>query len=379
MAKKAKKGGKKPEPNGTVDKFKEHDDSNAVDIAVTVHAAQDDVKNGSIDESSKVPVPKRSEEGSKGTSPSQNGSLEQSLNGVDNKGQIDSESYASLQSIVDQQQTEIQALTKKLDSIKLESGSESDTTKELQAKLQQAEQARDESEQQYQNLLGKISNIKSTLGERLKADANELASCREIIEALEAEKRQSESSIEALQREVITASKESDGLSQELSKLRKEYQESIRSWEREKDGLIQDRRKAADEAEKSRSVVQDLEVAILEERALIDNFNTKVSELDEQVVSQANYAERFRQERDSLQSSLNQCQEALKSNAQDYSKKLESLESDNQQIKTKLEETQLNFSEISEKYEQSRAEAAKLGSLESESKRKESTNRQTAS
>merc|ERR1711977_390447 len=57
----------------------------------------------------------------------------------------------------------------------------------IRAELEETESAKDHAETQYQSLLGRINTIKSSLGERLKADKQELAEAKEQIEELESQ------------------------------------------------------------------------------------------------------------------------------------------------------------------------------------------------
>merc|ERR1719487_3163984 len=58
----------------------------------------------------------------------------------------------------------------------------------VKEELEQTQQSREHAETQYRNLLGKVNTIRSQLGERLKADAEELEQARGKIDELESEK-----------------------------------------------------------------------------------------------------------------------------------------------------------------------------------------------
>lgn len=207
----------------------------------------------------------------------------------------------------------------------------------LKEALAASEAAKEEAEEQYQNLVGKISHIKSTLGERLKSDAEELASYRVTVQNLEATNRSLNETIETLQREVITATKDSDKLSTQLSALRSEFQDNLLKWENEKNNLIKEKRLAESQLLEAQASVRDLEIALSDDKSLNEGVNAKIGELEEQVTSQTNYAERFRSERDNLQKALSDMEQTLQQKKLEFSEKLAVLSSEAQNNQEKLD------------------------------------------
>lgn len=63
---------------------------------------------------------------------------------------------------------EVTELRKSLESIKEKHDEEINT---LQTEIEEANEAKDHFESQYKNLLGRVNTIKTSLGDRLKADA----------------------------------------------------------------------------------------------------------------------------------------------------------------------------------------------------------------
>ncbi|VVT58192.1 uncharacterized protein SAPINGB_P006083 [Magnusiomyces paraingens] len=180
----------------------------------------------------------------------------------------------------------IEELTKKL------------TTQQEQhaEELEKVTKARDDYHSQYQSLLDKVGRIKTSLGDKLKRDADDLEQSKAQVVQLEREKKELDNSIENLKRELITSTKEADGLSRDLSHTRRDYQEAITSWEAEKDALVKETRQLKQQLEVAQTMTQDLQSSIQDERLMHNNFQSKVQDLEDQILQQTNYAERFRTE-----------------------------------------------------------------------------------
>lgn len=276
---------------------------------------------------------------------------------------------------LEKKQKQIDSLTAELEKLKLQSQPQGDEelkkeVEQLRERAETAEQEKEDVEQQYEDLLEKISHIKSTLGQRLQVDAAELASYKETVQRMEEEDKRAKETIETLQREVITANRDSDKLSHDLSTLRKEYQEAMNNWEKEKNSLVSDQRKVQADADKYRKISRDLEVAILEERAQSENYDGRLSGLEEQVQVQTGYAEQYRQERDEYKSKLEDSQKAFEDQALEFSKKLTELEKTNQDVRDKLQATETSKEELGTKMAELEKEVQRLTPLEAEVKEK---------
>jgi chromosome segregation ATPase len=236
----------------------------------------------------------------------------------------------------------------------------------LKEALAASEAAKEEAEEQYQSLVGKLSHIKSTLGERLKSDSEELASYRVTVRNLEATNKSLEETIETLQREVITATKDGDKLSIELSSLRSEFQDSLLKWEKEKNNLIKDQRRTEHELSEARSSVRDLEIALSDGKSLNEGVHSKISELQDQVSSQTDYAERFRSERDSLKLALSKLEENLQSKQLEFSEKLAVLYSEAHDCQERLDSKEKELRTHIAKVEELTGSSEKVPQLEKE-------------
>lgn len=303
---------------------------------------------------------------------------EESVDAILNEKNISTERTnddKNLNALVESQREEIDKLKAQLSQLSIQNsnGSKKQSSKEdengnddisaLREQLEQAEQAREEAEQDYENLREKVSHIKSTLGERLKTDAAELADVKE-------QNVQLQGTIDTLQKEVITANKDTDKLSHELSGVRQQYQQSLDEWDKEKEKLTGQKQKAHEEAEKYKSMYTDLEVAILEERAQKENFNSKLSELQEQVATQTGYAEEFRKERDQVRSQLKEAEENVNSKSTEYDNKLAELQSQNASMSDKVSSLESELEQKTTELDEARKELERLAPMEKETKEK---------
>jgi chromosome segregation ATPase len=241
---------------------------------------------------------------------------------------------------------------------------------QLNDELEKAVIEKEQSEQQYQNLVEKISHIKATLGARLKSDSAEIESLKQQVDALQRERLSLSSSIETLQKEVISASKESDHLSHELSQVRGQFQDKMKQWARERDTLLDDKKKALDKYEQSSVLVRDLDVAIGEERALKDNTNIRIASLEDQVSTQTNYAERFRTESSELRALLKKTQQELNTRSAEFKQKVSASDSEAQVLTDQLTRAVQELSSTKDKLADLELGQQRMPHLEEEVKEK---------
>ncbi|KAK9464636.1 hypothetical protein V1512DRAFT_212807 [Lipomyces arxii] len=157
---------------------------------------------------------------------------------------------------------------------------------ELVRKLAEAEKERHSFENQYKNLLGKVSTIRNTLGERLKSDTEEITRQKTSIEYLEQKCRNLTDTVTSLQQEVITASDESDKLSKELASLRQSSMASQDSWQRERSALLAKEKELQSKLSDAERSLDDWNVIANEEKTMRVTMSERVAELEEQVTSQ---------------------------------------------------------------------------------------------
>lgn len=181
----------------------------------------------------------------------------------------------------------------------------------LKAQLKEVQAGKDQAETQYRNLLGKVNTIKAQLGERLKADAEELSQAKSHIEELEEQNRGLKESNESLQKELSRQSDENEEQAKEISSLRSRITFSQQNWAKERDDLIQREAYAREEFEAVKQAMQDWELLAIEERSVREGLGEKVGELEEQTVQLREAYDRAAADRDSQSSTVDALQRAL--------------------------------------------------------------------
>lgn len=181
----------------------------------------------------------------------------------------------------------------------------------IRAELEESETAKEHAETQYQSLLGRINTIKSSLGERLKADKQELAEAKEQIEELESRNETLQSDVTRLEREIKRFEQEAQESSKELSSLRNRHNLSQQNWVSEREDFVQQIRQLRDEAEAAKEAMGDWEVLAMEERSIREGLAERIKDLEEQYSIQKDAYEEAVSERDSQSSTLAGLQRAL--------------------------------------------------------------------
>jgi chromosome segregation ATPase len=198
--------------------------------------------------------------------------------------------------------------TEEITTIKEQHSEELSTIKK---ELEESESAKDHAETQYQNLLGRVNTIKSSLGERLKADRAELQEAKEQIEELESQTETLQQRIKGLEGDVKRLEEESRESSKELSSLRNRHNLSQQNWVHEREDLIQQTRQLKEEAEAAKEAMGDWEVLAMEERSMREGGTEKMRDLEEQFSAQKEAYEAAVSERDSQSQALEGLQRAL--------------------------------------------------------------------
>ncbi|KEF55900.1 uncharacterized protein A1O9_07480 [Exophiala aquamarina CBS 119918] len=188
----------------------------------------------------------------------------------------------------------------------------------VQAELADTQDAKDTAEEQYQSLLGKVNTIRSQLGERLKADAEELAKSRTHIEELEEQKSDLVEKYTSRSKEVEELSCRNKELeikaaeqSKELSSLRNRMTLAQQNWTKEKDELIEQEAYLRDEFENAKQAMHDWEILAMEERTLRRDLSDRHTDLEEQVSTLKEAHEKAAAERDAQSNTVDGLQKAL--------------------------------------------------------------------
>ncbi|KAF2149514.1 hypothetical protein K461DRAFT_296976 [Myriangium duriaei CBS 260.36] len=225
---------------------------------------------------------------------------------------------------------EVAELRKSLEQVQGKHEEELSSAKE---ERDEAQAAKEKADSQYQTLLGRVNTIRSQLGERLKADAEELAQARSQIEQLEEKNADLKKARDEKEQSVSQLKSQLDSLKDETSTLRSRSTLSTTNWSKERDDLNSQLAFAREEFENAKQAMQDWEVLAMEERSLRESLGEKVSELEEQTMSSREGYERILNERDVLNSTVDGLQRALQEIQEARKKELrESVESSQTQL-----------------------------------------------
>ncbi|KAF2466957.1 uncharacterized protein BDR25DRAFT_71696 [Lindgomyces ingoldianus] len=203
---------------------------------------------------------------------------------------------------------EVTELRKSLESIQEKHEEE---TSNLQSELDEANESKEHFETQYRNLLGRVNTIKSSLGDRLKADAARLEEAQTRISELEDQNRELQESNDTLTEETSRLRQENESQASEISSLRNRATLSQQNWIKERDDLISREAYAREEFENAKQAMQDWEVLAMDERSLRDNLGERVVELEEQLASLKEAYEKAAGERDTNSQAVDGLQRAL--------------------------------------------------------------------
>ncbi|KAF7325880.1 Guanylate kinase [Mycena kentingensis (nom. inval.)] len=95
-----------------------------------------------------------------------------------------------------------------------------DPIAKLQRELERTREEKETLAAQYRNLLAKLTTMRTTLGNKLKQDAEELDRREALVQQLQAQNEDLTSTVEVLKEELISASSEAERATAEVSNLR---------------------------------------------------------------------------------------------------------------------------------------------------------------
>lgn len=261
----------------------------------------------------------------------------------------------------DQLRAEVTEMRQSLESLQQKHEEE---LSNLNAQLEQSQSGKDHAEARYQKLLGQVNTIKTQLGERLKADAEDLAQARSQIEDLEEQNKTANQENESLQRQISDFHTNREEHESEVQNLRSRTNVSQQNWAKERDDLVQREAQVREEFENARQAMQDWEVLAMEERSIREGLNDRLSELEDQLSSQREEYDRAASERDTqsttvdgLQRALQEIQDARKqelrevveksqTELEDLRKRLETAEESAKTSQTTLQTTQQDLEKL---------------------------------
>ncbi|KAI9887602.1 MAG: hypothetical protein M1823_000586 [Watsoniomyces obsoletus] len=244
----------------------------------------------------------------------------------------------------------------------------------LRNQLEDASSGKEHAEQQYRNLLGKLNTIKSQLGERLKADAEDLSQARTQIEQLEESNKSLQEDNGSLQSRIDQLHQEGEQRSKELSALRNRTTLSQQNWLKEREDLRSREAVVREEFEAAKQAMQDWEVLAMEERSIRENLTDRVSVLEEQLSGQTETLERVTLERDDLSQTVDGLQRALQdlqdARKQELRELVETSQSQLETLRKKVQESEIAVTESQRALDVANKELERALPLEKEVKEK---------
>ncbi len=177
---------------------------------------------------------------------------------------------------------------------------------EVRKQLTKSEDDKTQIESQYRNLLGKVTQMKATLGERLKQDAQELASNRQTIEDLESQNFVLNETVVHMQEQIVSASESDLDKSRELVFLKDESQSLVAKLERLQKQLQEETRRYTEEKEQSSHQLRSWENIAVEEKTVKDSLRDRISDLEEQLSEQNAAYQKMRSQSEEDNQSISQ-------------------------------------------------------------------------
>lgn len=267
--------------------------------------------------------------------------------------------------------TDVEELRRQLETIRESHASE---VTSLKSTLEETESAREQAEEQYQTLLGRVEKIKETLGDRLKRDRTELEEANQRIEELEAQNEDLQKGGSSSEEEVARLREELQESNRELTTLRSRSHLSQQNWLKEKDDMARQVQHYRYELESTGSAMGEWEAIAMEERQVRKSLSEKAMDLEEQVGSLREAYEKVAEDRDSsmqtidgLQRALQEIQEARRKELRDL---VESSEEQLQEMKKRVEEADMKVAEAETTKERLSKELERTSPFEKEVREK---------
>lgn len=151
-----------------------------------------------------------------------------------------------------------------------------DLVERLQRELEQTREEKETLATQYRNLLAKLTQMRTTLGNKLKQDAEELDRREQLIQQLTTQNEDLLSTVETLKQELIDSHEEADRAQIELDAMRNRA-----LHENAQEALIRERelREAQTELERCRMERDEWERTALHEKVISDDLKSTAETL----------------------------------------------------------------------------------------------------
>ena len=235
-------------------------------------------------------------------------------------------------------------------------------------------QAKEHSQEQYRNLLGKVNTIRSQLGERLKADAAELETARERIGVLEESETAAKEENERLQTSISDLNSRLESQDSEIETLRSRTNLSASNWAKERDDLVSREAYLREEYEVARQAMQDWEILATEERSRREVLEERVAEMEDQVNGSREAYERVRTEAEMQSSTVDGLQRALRDLQEERKRELREMVEQSQaqleELRKKAAAAETSAAELRQQLDQSQKELERTAPFEKEVREK---------
>ncbi|GLB42378.1 putative GRIP-related Arf-binding domain containing protein [Lyophyllum shimeji] len=256
-----------------------------------------------------------------------------------------------------------------------------DPIAKLQRELERTREEKDTLATQYRNLLAKLTTMRTTLGNKLKQDAEELDRREQLVQQLTAQNDDLTSTVESLKEELIASHEEAERAAKELDAMRSRALE-----ENAQETLLRERelRETQTELERCRMEREEWKRTAMQERALAEDLKSSLEtykrELDlerEAREAELQDLEAEREQSNNLQSVLQDFQAArdheLKQAIKDYETQLTQVTQSLAEFKSraltaelKLEESRTNLSRTQELEKEVKEKNLLIGKLRHE-------------
>jgi len=234
--------------------------------------------------------------------------------------------------------------------------------KSLREELARAKEERNSFEGQYRGLLGKLSQMRSTLGDRLRQDAEELDRREQQIESLQTKSEELQETVETLKSEILSSHTDVERLSQELDSVRALQVQSSSSSQTEKKSNEVKLRELQEVAERYRIDAESWESSCMEERSYREELALEIREVrrerDEAVMKEEEERKRAEREAQSalgLQQVLEEFQASQESEVQrtlgDYQEKYDRVTASLEELKERTAKAENQASEYKQGWE----------------------------
>ncbi|KAI5285835.1 hypothetical protein KEM52_002263, partial [Ascosphaera acerosa] len=266
---------------------------------------------------------------------------------------------------------EVTELRKSLEAVQARSHEENAA---LQEDLRVVRAEKETAEHRFRDLLGKVGTIKSQLGERLQADAEEISQCRQQIEELEARNAALTADTAAQADTIGDLQRATAAREQEIAEIRSRAALAQQNWTQERKELLVAAQDLQTEFEEAKQAMHNWEILATEERAVRENLAEKVLEVEEQLAAlRAEYAQVV-EERDAHALNAERAQRGLdeiqKARKQELRELVESSDAQIEELKRKIRQAELQATEARDKLAATEAELQRALPFEKEVREK---------